>query len=163
MNQNEMKVIKELLDKKVWVPVQPSELSSSEMSSIIRSSMSLKKKNFPNGKFEKYKARLVAGGDQQNKNFYDDLSSPTVSTSSVFTMSAVTAHENRHAAVVDIGEAFLNADMTTGVNVYMRLDKTMSDILSSLDRTYGSYADSKGRVVVLLKKALYGCVESAAL
>ena len=152
-----------MLDKKVWVPVQPSKLSSSEMSSIIRSSMFLKKKNFPNGKFEKYKARLVAGGDQQNKNLYDDLSSPTVSTSSVFTMSAVTAHENRHAAVVDIGGAFLNADMTTGVNVYMRLDKTMSDILSSLDRTYGSYADSKGRVVVLLKKALYGCVESAAL
>ena len=50
-------------------------------------------------------------------------------------MLAVTAHENRHAAAVDIGGAFLNADMTTGVNVYMRLDKTMSDILSSLDRT----------------------------
>ena len=118
--------------------------------------MFLKRKNFPDGRFEKYKARLFAGRDQQDKNLYDDLSSPTVSTSSVFTMLSITAYENRHTAVVDIAGAFLNAK-------YMRLDKTMTDIISTLDKTYRSYADSKGRVVVLLKKALYGCVESAAL
>ena len=115
--------------------------------------MFLKRKNFPDGRFEKYKARLVTGGDQQDKNLYDDLSSPTVSTSSVFTILSISAYENRHTAVVDIGGAFLNANMTTGVNVYMHLDKTMTDILSTLDKTYRSYADSKDRVVMLLKKA----------
>ena len=63
------KELRQMLEKRVWVPVQPSKLSSAEISSIIRSSMFLKRKNFPDGRFEKYKARLVAGGDQQNKIF----------------------------------------------------------------------------------------------
>jgi hypothetical protein len=58
------KELRQMLEKRVWVPVQPSKLSSAEVSSIIRSSMFLKRKNFPDGRFEKYKARLVAGGDQ---------------------------------------------------------------------------------------------------
>ena len=116
------KELQQLLDKRVWTPVQPSKLSSTEVSSIIRSSMFLKRKNFPDGRFEKYKARLVACGDQQDKNLYDDLSSPTVSTSSVFTMLSISAYENRHTAVVDIAGAFLNAK-------YMRLDKTMTDLI----------------------------------
>lgn len=125
--------------------------------------MYLKRKTHPDGSFDKYKARLVAGGDQQDKRLYDDLSSPTLSTSAVFTIAAISAHERRHVAVVDIRGAFLNAHMTAGVPVHMRLDKTMSDIIIALDRTYGRYADDKGRVVVLLKRALYGCVVSAAL
>ena len=138
-------------------------MTASERSSIIRSSMFLKRKTHPDGRFDKYKARLVAGGDQQDKNLYDDLSSPTVSTSAVFAIAAICAVEKRHAAVVDIGGAFLNASMTTGVPVHMRLDKTISDFLIALDRAYAKYADDKGRVVVLLRKALYGCIESAAL
>ena len=125
--------------------------------------MFLKRKTHPDGRFDKYEARLVAGGDQQNKDLYDDLSSPTVSTSAVFTIAAICAFEKRHAAVVDIGGAFLNASMTTGVPVHMRLDKTISDFLITLNRAYAKYADNKGRIVVLLRKALYGCIESAAL
>ena len=74
--------------------------------------MFLKQKNNPDGSFNKLKARLVAGGDQQDKGLYEDLSSPTVSTSAVFTLLAVAAHENRRVAVVDISGAYLNADMT---------------------------------------------------
>ena len=105
----------------------------------------------------------MADGDRQNKKLYDDLSSPIASTSSVFSMLSVSAYKRRYAAVLDVGGAFLNADTTTGVNVFMRLNKTMTDVLSSLDKSYRSHADSKGRVVVLLKKALSRCVESAAL
>ena len=65
--------------------------------------------------------------------------------------------------MVDIGGAFLNASMTTGVPLHMRLDKTMSNFLIALDSTYSKFTDDRGRIVVLLKKALYGCVESAAL
>jgi hypothetical protein len=61
------------------------------------------------GKSDKLNARLVAGGNQQDKTLYDDLSAPTVSTSAVLTVLSVAAHEHRKAAVVDIGVAFLNA------------------------------------------------------
>lgn len=55
--------------------------------------MHLKRKKTPDGSFLKLKARLITGGDQQDKELYDDLSSPTVSTSAVFTMLIVSAHE----------------------------------------------------------------------
>ena len=73
--------LKQMLDKKVWVPVSGAVLIASQRSAIIRLSIFLKRKNHPDGSFHKLKARLVAGGDQQDKGLYDDLSSPTVSTS----------------------------------------------------------------------------------
>jgi hypothetical protein len=62
--------------------------------------MFLQVKFFATGEFEKLKARLVAGGNEQDKNLYDDLSAPIVSTCSVFTLLSLAAHEGRSAAVV---------------------------------------------------------------
>jgi hypothetical protein len=42
---------------------------------------------------------------------------PTVSTSAVFTLGAVAAHERRHVTALDIGGAFLDADMGKDVPV----------------------------------------------
>jgi hypothetical protein len=78
------------------------------------------------------KARLVVGGDQQDKDLFDDLSVPTVSTSSVFTILSIATHEGRKASAVGIGGAFLSAEMKTGVLVHMRLDWTTSDLLVRL-------------------------------
>ena len=153
----------QMKDKKVWTPVHMSVLSSTEKHGIIRSQMFLKEKYLPNGDFEKLKARLVAGGNQQDKDLYDDLSSPTVSTSVVMTVFSIAAYEKRNAVVVDIGGAYLNADMNTGTLVYMRLDATMSRMMMKLDPGYEQFVDNKGCIVVRLDKALYGCVESAAL
>ena len=72
----------------------------------------------------------------------------------------VAAHEGRFTAVVDIGGAFLNADMTTGITVHMSLDSTLSSLITRLDKSYSKYMDPKGKLVVKLNKALYGCVES---
>jgi Reverse transcriptase (RNA-dependent DNA polymerase) len=157
------KELNQMLTKRVWTPVDGKKLTAEDRVRIIRSSMFLKEKYLTSGEFEKLKARLVAGGDQQDKDMYDDLSAPTVSTSSVFTVLSIAAHEGRKAAVVDIGGAFLNAEMKTGVPVHMRLDRTMSDLLVRLQPSYKKYQDGKGCIVVLLNRALYGCVESAAL
>ena len=157
------KELKQMMDKKVWTPVQITSLTSTEKGAIIRSQMFLKEKYLPTGEFEKLKARLVAGGNQQDRDLYDDLSSPTVSTSVVMTVFAIAAHENRKATVVDIGGAFLNAKMDTGINVHMRLDSTMSRMMCDIDIEHAKYLDKKGCIVVRLEKALYGCVESSAL
>jgi hypothetical protein len=100
-----------MLTKRVWTPVDGKKLTAEERSRIIRSSMFLKEKYLASGEFEKLKARLVAGGDQQDKDMYDVLSAPTVSTSSGFTILSIAAHEGRKTTVVDIGGAFLNAEM----------------------------------------------------
>jgi hypothetical protein len=66
-------------------------------------------------------------------------------------------------AVVDIGGAFLNADMGKDVPVHMRLDKTMTGFMTTLDPSYSDFVDDRGGVTVKLEKALYGCVESTGL
>ena len=53
---------------------------------------------------------------EDKKGLYDDLSTPTVATSSVLTIAAIAAAENRKVIAIDIGGAFLNADMSpTGI------------------------------------------------
>lgn len=49
-----------------------------QLKKVIRSSMFLTEKFTASGEFDKLKARLVAGGDGQDKTLYDNLSSPGV-------------------------------------------------------------------------------------
>lgn len=156
--------LKQMLDKGVWHGVHTHQLTRSQRNSIIRSSMFLKDKFLASGAFEKFKARLVAGGNGQDRTLYDNLSSATVATTSVLTVAAIAAAENRIAVVIDIGGAFLHADLApTGVDVFMRLDSIMAGMLVTLDPSYLSFVEDRGTIVVKLDKALYGCVEASAL
>ena len=84
---------------------------------------------------------------------------------------SIVAYKHRIATVVDIGGAYLNANMDTGILVLVRLDQTISvsSLLVKLDQSYSRhvdnriYVDNRECIVMLLKKALHGCVESAAL
>ena len=87
-----LKELGQMIEKKVWTPVDVQKLPREEKARIIRSSMFPKEKFLASGEFEKLKARLVAGGDQQDKTLYDDLSAQTVGTSSVFTVLSIAAH-----------------------------------------------------------------------
>ena len=117
----------------------------------------------PTRKFEKLKAHLIAGGDMQNSDLYEDISAPTVATASVFTVLSVVAAENRSLTAVNIGGEFLHADMSYEIKVHMRLEPRLSAMMVEVDEGYHEYIDKKGCLTVKLDKALYGCVESAGL
>jgi hypothetical protein len=161
------KELGQMLSKKVWHPVHMHQLTSDEKKNIIRSSLFLKEKYDASGKFEKIKARLVAGGHMQDRSIYPDLSAPTAAISSVFAIAAIAAHENRGVHTIDITGAYLNADMhKTGIDVYMKIDGQNAKILCQLDNNYKRYMQKGERgeyLVVNLDRALYGCVESAKL
>ena len=76
-----MKELSQMRDKKVWTPVHMSVLSSTEKHRIIRSQMFLKEKYLPTGVFDKLKARLVAGGNQQDEQLYEDRKSTRLNSS----------------------------------------------------------------------------------
>ena len=124
--------------------------------------MFLKEKFLPNGDFEKLKSRLVAGGHRQDRTLYPDVSSPTPQVSSVFTVAAIAAKENRKIRVMDIGNAYLNAELV-GEDVYMKIDKEVAAILIDLDSSYEQFKNDRHEIIVKLKKALYGCVQSSKL
>jgi hypothetical protein len=158
------KELQQMIDKNVWHPVRFESLTPVQRRATLRSSMFMKLKYLASGLFDKLKARLVAGGDQQDKSLYENLSAPTAATSSVFTVAAIAASEGRIAATMDIGGAFLNAKMDPdGVLVHMRLDKLMTSLLAKLKPEYARHIASDGTMVVQLDRALYGTVEAAAL
>ncbi len=62
---------------------------------------------------------------------------------------------------MDIGSAYLNADMKAVVS--MRLDPDQMRMLAELEPRYRVFIRSNGTLVVRLRKALYGCLQSALL
>ena len=102
--------LRQMHDKTVWHDgMHLRNLTKMQRREIIRSSMFLKdnKYYFASGVFEKFKARLVAGGDQQGSTMYEDLSAPTATTANVFAMAALAARGKRVVATVDLGGPYL--------------------------------------------------------
>lgn len=79
----------------------------------------------------------------QDRSLYEDTSSPTASTSSVFIVAAIAAKEKRKVKTLDISGAYLNADMSQQ-EVLMVLDSMLTSILCSLDPTYKKFVRSDG-------------------
>lgn len=157
-----MDEMKQMRDRGVFELVTLSEMSESDKRSIIRSKLFLKEKFLPDGSLDKLKARLVAGGHMQDRSLWPDLSSPTACTTAIFATAALAAKERRHVVTLDIGSAYLNADME-GRKVYMRLDKYCTDAYLELCPHARAYSNDDGTMVVILRKALYGCIQSSKL
>jgi hypothetical protein len=96
--------LSQMVSKQVWEPMPFAEMRHRK---CISSKMFIKEKS--DGRV---KARLVAGGHQQDRGIYEDLSSPTVDTTSVFAMAAVAAEEERFVISIDFEAAYLNAERT---------------------------------------------------
>ena len=138
---------KELLqihDKVEWRPVALRSLSWQDQKRIIRSSMFFKEKYLSTGEFEKLKARLVAGGNMQDRSVYsqEDTEAPTVALQSVYTVAAIAAHEGRVVVTADITGAYLNADMKK--KVYMRLEPKLAEAMAALEPSSSSSSTRMG-------------------
>ena len=64
---------------------------------------------------------------------------------------------------VDIGTAYLEADLPEDEDVYMKIAGKLGQIFVAICPQYKSFVNEKGEVLVKLKKALYGLRQSAKL
>jgi hypothetical protein len=158
-----MKELKQVLDKDVFEMIEKSSLTKKQLKKVIRSSMFLTEKFTASGEFDKLKARLVAGGDGQDKTLYDNLSSPTVAHETVMMVLAIAAIEGRKVATIDITGAYLECEFDEGDEVIMTIDPFLASLLGQIDPSVEQKKDEKGVIHVRLKKALYGCIQSAKL
>lgn len=80
-------------------------------------------KRKPNGAIDKYKARLVALGNNQTTNSYDKIKAPTARNSSAKMIMSIQAKLNLKSCVIDIKGAFLKSTikMHRNENLYVRL------------------------------------------
>jgi hypothetical protein len=154
----------QMLSLGVFSPVMWNSLTQAQRSSVIRSSLFIKLKYAPNGNFLKCKARLVAGGNTQDKSLYTNISSPTATPTATLFVGGDAAKHNKSVASMDIGAAYLNAPMApTGVTVHMIIEPRLATILADIDPTYRDYLRHDNSVCVVLVRALYGTVEAARL
>lgn len=151
------KELRQMDTKGVWSPIKPDTVHSLG-SRVIPSRMFLREKTTEDGQMI-FKARLVAGGHMQERDLFA-TSSPTVTTEALFTVLAIASSERRSMGTMDIQGAYLEADMVD--DVYMRLDPQVSSYMCKINGKYGTFCDSRGRIVVKLCKALYGCKQSGA-
>jgi hypothetical protein len=80
-------------------------------------------------------------------------------------IACIAPSEGRKVAHIDFPGAFLHAQMPEddGKPVYVRLNRFETSVLVKIDSSYAKYVRGNGTCVVRLKRALYGCVESARM
>lgn len=150
-----------LVQKEAIQPIDQTDFNW-KTKTVIPMSLFLKDKHDSTGKFIKLKARLVAGGHRQDKELYPSSrkSSPTVNIQSIFSMLSIAASEGRSAFTFDVGMAFLEAKMDE--EIYMMLDKVTTSVLVKSNPEFAGLVRN-GKILVQLKRALYGCIQSSKL
>ena len=165
--------LRNLLNKKAFHGIHISSLTDLQRRGIINSTMNITQKFTPSSDGQgrvkdKLKARLVGGGNRQDRTSYsrEEISSPTVSTTSILLLSQLAAAEKRDVISLDIGCAYLNASMPKSnpdKAVFMRIAPEIATFLIMLDPTMQPFLMKNGCITVEIDQALYGCIESAVL
>jgi hypothetical protein len=117
---------------------------------------------------DKVKARLCVDGRGQDRSEYrqEEFESPTANIASIFTIAKIAAAEGRFVMVGDVGSAYLNALMPRGDQskiLYMAIEPDVAREIIRQDRSFLQFQRRNGVLIVILNKALYGCIESAKL
>jgi histone deacetylase 1/2 len=76
-------------------------------------------------------------------------------------VAALAALEKRKVMTMDIGSAYLNAEMKE--EVYLTLEPEIAKVYCEIVPSAKAFLNRDGSATVRLRKALYGCVESAKL
>ena len=152
-----------MVEKAVLDPVDYDKLTPAQKKLVLYSHMFLKEKfSALDGSFDKLKARLVGGGDVQDReNLITDPSSPTVDFLTVMIIMNLTCQQKLKTAVLDIKTAYLNADLDE--EIYIAIDPECARIFVKLYPQYAKFVRKNGSLVCLVKKALYGLVQSSNL
>jgi hypothetical protein len=160
------KELKQLYDLQTFSPVDPHTLTSEDRKSAIRSFLFLKEKFAADGSFEKLKARMVGGGDRQDRSLYseEEIASPTATTSSILMCAAIAAKQGRKAVTLDVPGAYLQASLKPGApRPIMYVEPRFASILCELGPTWSRFLQKDGSMMVRMNKGLYGLIESAKL
>jgi N-acetylmuramoyl-L-alanine amidase len=148
--------LKQLHDKDVFEVMDQDKLTEEQIKSILRTLIFMKEKR--DGRL---KSRLCVDGSRQDP--FDstvDPSSPTVLVESIFLSLIIDATEERVVKTADIEGAYLIADMPE--DVLVMFDEMLAAAMMQVAPEYANF-EKLGKLVFKLKKALYGCIQSARL
>ena len=151
-----VKEISSLMSQGTFEFMDQKRLTTKERLSIIPSMLFMKQKSTG-----VMKARVVGGGHMQIPKPYQETTSPTVSTDSLFACLAIATERNMEVSTGDVETAFLKADNYD--DQLMRIGPRESQYFIKAFPLLKKHLDHRGTLVVRIKKALYGLVQSARL
>ena len=131
---------------------------------IIPSFMFFKEKFRADGEFDKWKGRLVAGGNFVDTSLAGDISASVVNPLTIMTMLSLIPNRAYKILTADIKGAFLIPeldDSKPGELTYIRIDKKLSDIIVGIKPEWSKLRNRDNTFTMKLKKALYGLPVSA--
>jgi len=138
-------------------PVLRSQLSQSEKEGIIHAFIFLKEKQLASGAFERWKARLVAGGNEIVDTVEQDTYSPTANYISVMSTISIAATEKTNIRTYDVKGAYLIPDIKDGEkSIIIRLDRELTARVVARRPELARFVDINGSMLIRLKKYLYG-------
>ena len=146
--------------KKTGHPIRLSEIPEEKRNEILKTFMFYKQKFFADGSLDKFKARLVADGKQQIKKEGESTSSPTVSLTSLFLVSAIAAKENRETVTIDFPGAFLFANVRE-IGIMVKLNKFLASVAIYIDPSLEEFVEADGCLYLVLDQALYGIIQAS--
>jgi hypothetical protein len=154
--------IKNFLDYKVGHYVHYTDIPLRyRKANILSSFMFIKHKMKPDGRYDKTKARLVGDGSTQAKHMYEFTASTTISLSTVFILFNIASYYRCELVSYDIKGAFLHASFTDKDEpTYITIRKEVVDIWVKLDPTSIPFVNSRGDLILLLDKFVYGLKQS---
>ena len=154
----------QIIDMSVLEPIYAQHLSKNERWATLRTKLFVKVKNLASGALDKVKARLVAGGDDEDRTSYDPTSlwSPCVALPSTMLTLSIAALEKKHIKILDIKAAYLNEPLKKGSAIRVKLTKECTKILLYLYPEMEKYVDSEGIFYSWLNRSLYGIIQASS-
>lgn len=148
----------QLIESGTFDPKPFNSLSQEQRRRVIPSHMFFKDKFFADGRFQKLKARLVAGGNFVDTSLVGDISSWTVNPITVMMMLNLSALAQLRILTIDVKGAFLIPDLSDSPTdlTYVTIDKLLSDEIAKLKPSWTKYRNPSGTFTMQLKKTLYG-------
>lgn len=156
------KVMQQLHDREVLVPVDAKTMSWQERAEALRYHTFLKEKSSG-----VVKGRGCADGRKQRQFIdKDSASSPMISTKALFLITAVAAKEERKVASVDVPGAYLQTELKDE-KVIVKFEGKMAELLGTIDpekyRKYTIVENGRNVLYAELAKVLYGLLRGALL
>ena len=140
------KEVDQLEEHGTWHWVERKSLPKG--TNILPTTWVLRIKRYPDGRLNKFKARLCARGDKQVAGVdYFDTYSPVVSWSTVRLMLCLAAHQGLATRQIDFSNAFVQATLR-------------EDVYIEVPDGYGSPEYGKGELVLKLNKSQYGLCQA---
>ena len=118
---------------------------------VIGSMWAFKIKELADGSIDKYKARLVARGDQQKEGSYSEIFAPVIKFVTLRILLAIACVNDWDLQQVDIGNAYCNSEVTN------------EEILMHQPAGFKQYGPNGEELVCRLAKSLYGLKEAGRL